>query len=154
MSDGVAVGPGFRSGLSGGEHVAGGLLEVTHNSARRHVWAAASNRPKAANRMIGSAAPTTIRIRHHKTGAVALHPLQDEDGSQLYAGAEMVLAQVPRRAIPMICMRPAIGWKWTSRSRRSFTSASGMAQQARRLLEAAKLSVKIAAGTSFSADSA
>jgi hypothetical protein len=41
----------------------------------------------------GSAAPTAIRITHHKTGAVVLHPLEDSDGTQFYADAEVVLLQ-------------------------------------------------------------
>jgi hypothetical protein len=37
-----------------------------------------------------------------KTGAVVLHPLEDRDGTPFYADAEVVLAKVPRRGIPMI----------------------------------------------------
>ena len=47
-------------------------------------------------------APTAVRIFHHKTGAVVLHPLQDADGTLFYADAESVLAKLPRRGIPMI----------------------------------------------------
>jgi hypothetical protein len=50
----------------------------------------------------GREAPTAIRIFHHKTGAVVLHPLQDGDGTLFYGDAEDVLAKVPRRGIPMI----------------------------------------------------
>jgi hypothetical protein len=50
-------------------------------------------------------APNAIRIVHHKTGATAWHPLEESaDGGtvQFYADAEAVLAQVPRRGVPMI----------------------------------------------------
>lgn len=54
-------------------------------------------------------APTTLRVEHHKTGAVVLHPLEEliiTDGKSehvlYYADAEAVLAQLPRRGIPMI----------------------------------------------------
>jgi hypothetical protein len=50
----------------------------------------------------GKDAPTAIRIFHHKTNAVVLHPLEDNDGTPFYADAEAVLAQVPRRGVPMI----------------------------------------------------
>ena len=50
----------------------------------------------------GREAPTAIRVFHHKTGAVVLHPLQDVDGTLFYADAEDVLARLPRRGIPMI----------------------------------------------------
>jgi len=48
----------------------------------------------------------TIRIEHHKTGAVIDHPLEEmrPDGSvvRFYEQAEAVLAHLPRRGIPMI----------------------------------------------------
>lgn len=48
----------------------------------------------------------TIRIEHHKTGAIVDHPLEERmsDGSvvKFYADAEAVLAQLPRRGISMI----------------------------------------------------
>jgi hypothetical protein len=54
-------------------------------------------------------ASTTLRIEHHKTGAVVLHPLEESiitDGKPervlYYADAEAVLAKLPRRGIPMI----------------------------------------------------
>ena len=50
----------------------------------------------------GREAPTAIRIFHHKTGTVVLHPLQDSDGTLFYGDAEEVLTKVPRRGIPMI----------------------------------------------------
>ena len=50
----------------------------------------------------GRDAPTAIRIFHHKTGAIVLHPLEDEDGTLFYADAEAILAKLPRHGIPMI----------------------------------------------------
>ena len=52
--------------------------------------------------------PKAIRVFHHKTGALVLHPLEDEDGTKFYADAEAVLAALPRRGIPMI-LRPGQG---------------------------------------------
>jgi integrase len=49
--------------------------------------------------------PSAIRIEHHKTGAVVLHPLEQEIEGEVirfYADAEGVLAQVPRRGVPII----------------------------------------------------
>lgn len=43
----------------------------------------------------------TIRVEHHKTGAIIDHPLE-ADGVKFYADAEEVLAKLPRRGIPMI----------------------------------------------------
>jgi hypothetical protein len=43
----------------------------------------------------------TIRIEHHKTGAVIDHPLEHED-VKFYADAEDVLGKLTRRGIPMI----------------------------------------------------
>ena len=48
-------------------------------------------------------ASNAIRIEHHKTGAVVLHPLETTEGDkrvQFYADAESVLAH--RRGVPMI----------------------------------------------------
>jgi hypothetical protein len=50
----------------------------------------------------GREAPKAIRIFHHKTGAIVLHPLEDDDGTLFYADAESILAKLPRRGIPMI----------------------------------------------------
>src|SRR5262245_33261131 len=51
----------------------------------------------------GGAAPDQIRILHHKTGAVVLHPLSDPTTGELfYADAEAVLARLPRRGVPMV----------------------------------------------------
>jgi hypothetical protein len=50
-------------------------------------------------------AGNAIRIEHHKTGAVVLHPLETIEGGervQFYADAESVLARIPRRGVPMI----------------------------------------------------
>jgi hypothetical protein len=49
--------------------------------------------------------PSAIKILHHKTGAVVWHPLEETiEGNiiEFYAEAEAVLAQLPRRGIPMI----------------------------------------------------
>lgn len=49
--------------------------------------------------------PTQIRIEHHKTGKMILHPLEEQmpDGLvRFYEDAEAVLARLPRRGIPMI----------------------------------------------------
>jgi len=58
------------------------------------------------------AAPDAIKIEHHKTGVKVLHPLVDpEDGGPLYPDAEAVLANVPRRGIPLILRPPWINPK-------------------------------------------
>jgi hypothetical protein len=41
----------------------------------------------------GRGAPKAIRIFHHKTGAVVLHPLQDGDGTLFYGDAEELTRQ-------------------------------------------------------------
>jgi hypothetical protein len=49
--------------------------------------------------------PTAIRIEHHKTGELVWHPLGETvDGvtTRFYQDAEAVLANLPRRGIPMI----------------------------------------------------
>jgi hypothetical protein len=49
--------------------------------------------------------PTQIRIEHHKTGARVLHPLEDATDAgtfKFYEDAEAILANLPRRGIPMI----------------------------------------------------
>ena len=87
----------------------------------------------------GSTAPTAIRINHHKTGAVVLHPLEDRDGTQFYADAEAVLAKVPRRGIPMIMHEDRKRPEVDKPKQAVLYSASGMAKLVRRLREAAKL---------------
>lgn len=50
-------------------------------------------------------APSVIRILHHKTGAIVLHPLEEvtpEGTVRFYEEAEEVLAKLPRRGLPMI----------------------------------------------------
>jgi hypothetical protein len=72
----------------------------------------------------GREAPSAIRIVHHKTGAVILHPLEEttEAGTvQFYAHAEAVLAHMPRRGISMVLQETRDG---NSR----LYSASGMAK--------------------------
>jgi len=87
----------------------------------------------------GRDAPKAIRIFHHKTGAVVLHPLQDADGTLFYGDAEEVLAKVPRRGIPMILHETR---DKTERGRPKPTklySESGMAKLVRRLRDEAAL---------------
>jgi hypothetical protein len=53
----------------------------------------------------GREQPDAIKIFHHKTGAVVLHPLEESTGDglvQFYTEAEAVLAKLPRRGVPMI----------------------------------------------------
>jgi hypothetical protein len=80
----------------------------------------------------GKEASNTIRIAHHKTGAVVLHPLEDEDGTHFYTDAEAVLAKVPRRGIPMILHRARDGTTHPY-------SESGMAKLVRRMRKLANL---------------
>ncbi|WP_315774812.1 MULTISPECIES: hypothetical protein [unclassified Bradyrhizobium] len=52
----------------------------------------------------GPRAPTQIRIEHHKTGEMVLHPLEGttaDGGTLFYEEAEAVLAKVPRLRIIM-----------------------------------------------------
>jgi hypothetical protein len=49
--------------------------------------------------------PGAIKIEHHKTGAVVWHPLEETTDSgvvKFYENAEVVLARLPRRGVPMI----------------------------------------------------
>jgi len=49
--------------------------------------------------------PTQIRIEHHKTGKMVLHPLEERTSNGLvkfYDEAEAVLAHLPRRGVPLI----------------------------------------------------
>jgi hypothetical protein len=49
--------------------------------------------------------PSAIKIEHHKTGAVVWHPLEEGTDNgivRFYDDAEAVLAQLPRRGVPMI----------------------------------------------------
>jgi hypothetical protein len=80
-------------------------------------------------------ADNAIRIEHHKTAAVVLHPLETMEGGervQFYADAESVLAQVPRRGVPMILKPKRDG------TAEPYT-AMMMAKVVRRVREAAKL---------------
>ncbi|HEY0329353.1 MAG TPA: site-specific integrase [Rhodopseudomonas sp.] len=57
-------------------------------------------------------APTIIRILHHKTGAIVLHPLEETtDGGvvHFYPEAEEILAHLPHRGVPMILREVAPG---------------------------------------------
>jgi Meiotically up-regulated gene 113 len=44
----------------------------------------------------------TVRIEHHKTGAIVDHPLEDEDGTRFYEEAEEILEKLPKRGVPMV----------------------------------------------------
>ncbi len=81
----------------------------------------------------GRDAPIAIRIFHHKTGAVVLHPLQDGDGTLFYADAEDVLARVPRRGIPMILHETRGKTEPGKPKPTKLYSESGMAKLVRRL---------------------
>jgi len=87
----------------------------------------------------GREAPTAIRIFHHKTGAVVLHPLQDGDGTLFYKDAEEVIAQVPRRGIPMILHGTGGKTECDKPKPAKLYSASGMAKLVRRLRDEAGL---------------
>jgi hypothetical protein len=87
----------------------------------------------------GREAPTAIRIFHHKTGAVVLHPLQDGDGTLFYKDAEEVIAQVPRRGIPMILHGTGGKTEGDKPKPAKLYSASGMAKLVRRLRDDARL---------------
>lgn len=59
----------------------------------------------------GKDAPDMIRVEHHKTGAMVLHPLEEKTKGgavRFYAEAEEILASLPRRGVSMI-LRPVAG---------------------------------------------
>jgi hypothetical protein len=87
----------------------------------------------------GREAPTAIRILHHKTGAIVLHPLQDSDGTLFYGDAEDVLAKVPRRGIPMILHEARAKTEPAKPKPTKLYSESGMAKLVRRLRKDAGL---------------
>ncbi len=87
----------------------------------------------------GRDAPKAIRIFHHKTGAVVLHPLQDGDGTLFYGDAEEVLAKVPRRRIPMILHETRHKTERGQPKPTKLYSESGMAKLVRRLRDEARL---------------
>ena len=88
---------------------------ATREHVYRFAWGAIeAGRPEAAaaavvcfeflqrpeNVLAGYLACPTIKIRHHKTGAIVWHPLEertDEGTVTFYAEAEAVLARLPRR---------------------------------------------------------
>jgi hypothetical protein len=84
-------------------------------------------------------APTTIRIFHHKTGAVVLHPLQDGDGTLFYADAEDVLSNVPRRGFPIVLHETRGKIEPGQPRPAKLYSESGMAKLVRRLRDEARL---------------
>jgi len=87
----------------------------------------------------GREAPTAIRIFHHKTGAIVLHPLEDEDGTLFYADAEAVLAKLPRRGIPMILHETREKAPKGKPKPTTLYSASGMAKLVRQIRDTAGL---------------
>jgi hypothetical protein len=87
----------------------------------------------------GRDASTTIRIFHHKTGAIVLHPWQDSDGTLFYADAEDVLAKVPRRGIPIILHETRDKTEPGKPKPAKLYSESGMAKLVRRLRDQAGL---------------
>jgi hypothetical protein len=87
----------------------------------------------------GRDAPTAIRIFHHKTGAIVLHPLQDNDGTLFYVDAEDVLAKVPRRGIPVILHETRDKTEPGKPKPTILYSESGMAKLVRRLRDKAGL---------------
>jgi hypothetical protein len=53
----------------------------------------------------GRNAPTAIKVEHHKTSAIVWHPLEEATDTgviKFYADAEEVLAQLPKRGVPLI----------------------------------------------------
>ena len=95
----------------------------------------------------GREAPTAIRITHHKTGAVVLHPLEEtivgENGKPervlFYSDAEAVLAKLARRGIPMILHETRDRVEDGKPRLTKLYSASGMAKLVRRIRKLAKL---------------
>jgi hypothetical protein len=87
----------------------------------------------------GRDAPTAIRIFHHKTGAIVLHPLQDNDGTLFYADAEDVLAKVPRRGISIVLHETRDKTEPGKSKPTRLYSESGMAKLVRRLRDEAEL---------------
>lgn len=70
----------------------------------------------------------SIRIEHHKTGAIVEHPLADLDGAPFYAAAEAVLARVPRRGIPIVLRETGAPWEPTRAAQivRRIADAAGL----------------------------
>ncbi len=68
----------------------------------------------------GPQAPNAIRIEHHKTGEMVLHPLEETSGRKrvlFYAEAEEILAQAPRLGLGIVMRpRPAGATKWDAMS--------------------------------------
>jgi hypothetical protein len=87
----------------------------------------------------GRDAPTAIRIFHHKTGAVVLHPVQDSDGTLFYADAEDVLSKVPRRGIPIVLHETRDKTEPGQPQPAKLYSENGMATLVRRLRDEAGL---------------
>jgi hypothetical protein len=81
--------------------------------------------------------PNAIKILHYKTGAVVWHPLEDmvDDASvQFYQEAEAILAQLPRRGIPMI-LREVRTRKGVAFKPYSYSGFEKIVQELRRKIE-------------------
>ena len=87
----------------------------------------------------GREAPHAIRIEHHKNRAMALHPLEDVDGTRFYEDAEAVLAQVPRRGLAIVLHETRGKVADGKPKPTKLYSASGMAKLVRRLPKLADL---------------
>jgi hypothetical protein len=95
----------------------------------------------------GREAPSAIRIFHHKTGAVVLHPLEETISGPagqpervlFYADAELVLAKLPRRGIPMILHETRGKTEDGKLNPTKLYSESGMAKLVRRIRKLAEL---------------
>jgi hypothetical protein len=79
----------------------------------------------------------TIRIEHHKTGAVIDHPLEEvlPDGSvvKFYEEAEGVLAKLTRRGVPLILREVKVGKRDEGRTASKPYSFSGMQKIVQRM---------------------
>jgi hypothetical protein len=67
----------------------------------------------------GRSAPTQIRIEHHKTGEMVLHPLEETIGNpKTYEEAEEILARVPRLGLSIVLRQRQNGdtTKWDAMS--------------------------------------
>jgi integrase len=82
----------------------------------------------------GPEAPAAIRIFHHKTNEIVLHPLEErtpEGVRRFYAEAEEVLSHLPRRGVPLILR----GLRGAASKPYSFPGMQKMVQKMRKELE-------------------
>jgi hypothetical protein len=88
----------------------------------------------------------TIRIEHHKTGAVIDHPLEEvlPDGSvvKFYEEAEGVLAKLTRRGVPLILREVKVGKRDEGRTASKPYSFSGMQKIVQRMRKDSGLPVE------------